>query len=205
MLTANGLAASSCATCGDSMSRIGRAPINIPAGVKVKIEGQNLHVEGGKGKLSIIVPETLTVIQDQQQLKVAIKDANDLTLKAMHGLYRALINNMVQGVVAGFSKELEIVGVGYRAQLQGKQLSLSVGFSHPVVVDIPQGITVEIPKPTQVVIKGFDKQLVGQFAANLRRIAPPEPYKGKGIKYAGEVIRRKAGKAATGSGAKAAG
>jgi len=205
MLTANGLAASSCATCGDTMSRIGRAPIAIPAGVKINIEGQNLHVEGAKGKLSITVPETLVVKQDQVQLKVEIKDANDTTLKAMHGLYRALINNMVQGVVAGFSKELEIVGVGYRAQLQGKQLSLSVGFSHLVVMDIPQGITVEVPKPTQVVIKGFDKQLVGQFAANLRRIAPPEPYKGKGIKYAGEVIRRKAGKAATGSGAKAAG
>ncbi len=205
MLTANGLAASSCATCGDTMSRIGRAPIAIPAGVKIKIEGQNIHVEGAKGKLAIVVPETLVVKQDLTQLKVEIKDANDTTLKAMHGLYRALINNMVQGVVAGFSKELEIVGVGYRAQLQGKQLSLSVGFSHPVIVDIPQGITVEVPKPTQVVIKGFDKQLVGQFAANLRRIAPPEPYKGKGIKYAGEIIRRKAGKAATGSGAKAAG
>lgn len=187
------------------MSRIGRAPIAIPSGVKVKIEGQNLHVEGAKGKLSIAVPETLVVKQDQQVLKVEIKNAEDTSLKAMHGLYRALINNMVQGVVAGFSKELEIVGVGYRAALQGKQLSLSVGFSHPVIVDIPQGITVEVPKPTQVVIKGFDKQLVGQFAANLRRIAPPEPYKGKGIKYAGEVIRRKAGKAATGSGAKAAG
>lgn len=187
------------------MSRIGRAPITIPAGVKVKIEGQNLHAEGPKGKLSIVVPETLVVKQDPQALKVEIKDPSDLSLKAMHGLYRALINNMVQGVVAGFSKELEIVGVGYRAQLQGKQLNLSVGFSHPVVVDIPQGLTVEVPKPTQVVIKGFDKQLVGQFAANLRRIAPPEPYKGKGIKYAGEVIRRKAGKAATGSGAKATG
>ena len=187
------------------MSRIGRAPISIPSGVKVKIELQNVHVEGAKGKLSIAVPETLTVKQDQQVLKVEIKNPEDTSLKAMHGLYRALINNMVQGVVAGFSKELEIVGVGYRAALQGKQLSLSVGFSHPVIVDIPQGITVEVPKPTQVVIKGFDKQLVGQFAANLRRIAPPEPYKGKGIKYAGELIRRKAGKAATGSGAKAAG
>lgn len=187
------------------MSRIGRSPITIPAGVKIKIDGQNLLVEGGKGKLSIVVPVTLVVTQDQQHLKVAIKEAGDTSLRAMHGLYRALINNMVQGVVAGFSKELEIVGVGYRAQLQGKQLSLNVGFSHPVIVEIPQGITVEVPKPTQVVIKGLDKQQVGQFAANLRRIAPPEPYKGKGIKYAGEVIRRKAGKAATGSGAKAAG
>ena len=112
---------------------------------------------------------------------------------------------MVHGVVNGFSKELEIVGVGYRAQLQGKQLSLSVGFSHPVLVPIPEGLTVEVPKPTTVVVKGSDKHLVGQFAANLRRIAPPEPYKGKGIKYVGEIIRRKAGKAATGSGAKAGG
>ena len=139
------------------MSRIGRAPITVPSGVKVKIEGQNFHVEGPKGKLSIVVPESLVVIQDQQLVKVSIKDATDLSLKAMHGLYRALINNMVQGVVAGFSKELEIVGVGYRAQLQGKQLSLSVGFSHPVIVEIPAGLTVEVPKPTQVVIKGVDK------------------------------------------------
>ena len=139
-----------------------------------------------------------------QQLKVA-RTGEESSDKAIHGLYRALIANMVQGVVSGFSKELEIVGVGYRAQLQGKQLSLSVGFSHPVVVPVPEGITVEVPKPTMVVVRGSDKQLVGQFAANLRGIAPPEPYKGKGIKYAGEVIRRKAGKAATGSGAKVAG
>ncbi|MBI4340935.1 MAG: 50S ribosomal protein L6 [Candidatus Omnitrophica bacterium] len=186
------------------MSRIGRAPIAIPAGVKLKIEGAHLHVEGPKGKLSIVVPQTLSVAQDQQQLKVA-RQGDEAAQRALHGLYRALINNMVQGVVHGFSKELEIVGVGYRAQLQGKQLSLSVGFSHPVVIDIPSGITVEVPKPTTIIVKGFDKQQVGQFAANLRRVAPPEPYKGKGIKYANEMIRRKAGKAATGSGAKAAG
>ena len=186
------------------MSRIGKAPVTIPSGVKVKIEGPQLHIEGPKGKLSIVVPDSLTVNQDQQHLKVE-RQGEESSDKAMHGLYRALINNMVQGVVSGFSKELEIVGVGYRAQLQGKQLSLSVGFSHPVVMDIPQGITVEVPKPTVVIVRGFDKQLVGQFAANLRRVAPPEPYKGKGIKYAGEMIRRKAGKAATGSGAKAAG
>ena len=187
------------------MSRIGRAPIPVPSGVKIAIEGAKVHVEGPKGKLSIVVPESLSIKADQQQLHVERKGEDPSSTGALHGLYRALINNMVQGVVAGFSKELEIVGVGYRAQLQGKQISLSVGFSHPVVVEIPQGITVEVPKPTVVVIKGFDKQQVGQFAANLRRIAPPEPYKGKGIKYAGEVIRRKAGKAATGSGAKAAG
>jgi len=186
------------------MSRIGRAPIPLPAGVQVKPEGQQLHVEGPKGKLSITVPPMLSVSLQEHQLHVA-STSQEKTGKMMHGLYRALIANMVQGVVSGFSKELEIVGVGYRAQLQGKQLSLHVGFSHPVLVPIPEGITVEVAKPTVVVVKGFDKQLVGQFASNLRRIAPPEPYKGKGIRYAGEVIRRKAGKAATGSGAKASG
>ena len=185
------------------MSRIGRAPVALPSGVKTKQEGASLLVEGPKGTLSIALPPAINVSVEAQQLTVsrAGEEASD---KAIHGLYRALIANMVQGVVSGFSKELEIVGVGYRAQLQGKQLSLSVGFSHPVVVPVPEGITVEVPKPTTVIVKGSDKQLVGQFAANLRRIAPPEPYKGKGIKYAGEVIRRKAGKAATGTGAKAA-
>ena len=186
------------------MSRIGRAPITVPPEVKTKIEGQQLHVEGSKGKLSIALPSTISVRTEGQQLHVQRSGEED-SLKALHGLYRALIANMVHGVVSGFSKELEIVGVGYRAALQGRQLSLNVGFSHPVVVSIPEGITIEIPKPTVVIVKGADKHLVGQFAANIRRIAPPEPYKGKGIKYAGEVIRRKAGKAATGSGAKAAG
>ena len=186
------------------MSRIGRAPIQLAAGVKIKPEGPQLHVEGPKGKLAITLPATIAVTQQEQRLMVSSSDEGK-DGKMMHGLYRALINNMVQGVAAGFSKELEIVGVGYRAQLQGKQLSLQVGFSHPVLVPVPEGITVEVPKPTAVVIKGADKQLVGQFAADIRRIAPPEPYKGKGIKYAGEVIRRKAGKAATGSGAKGAG
>ena len=186
------------------MSRIGRSPVTLPSGVSVKQEGQQLRIEGSKGKLSIALPPTITVTAEGQQLKVA-RTGEESSDKAIHGLYRALIANMVQGVVSGFSKELEIVGVGYRAQLQGKQLSLSVGFSHPVVVPVPEGITVEVPKPTTVIVKGSDKQLVGQFAANLRGIAPPEPYKGKGIKYAGETIRRKAGKAATGSGAKAAG
>ena len=186
------------------MSRIGRAPIAVPATVKIKGEEQRLLVEGPKGKLSIQLPPVITVeIQPQQLLvKVAGTEATD---RALHGLYRALIANMVGGVVSGFSKELEIVGVGYRAQLQGKQLTLHVGYSHPVVMPIPEGLTIEVPKPTSVIVKGSDKQLVGQFAANMRRIAPPEPYKGKGIKYAGEVIRRKAGKAATGSGAKAGG
>ena len=185
------------------MSRIGRAPVAIPSGVNVKQDGARLLVEGPKGKLAITIPPAISVKLSGQQVEVA-RSSDEKAVKALHGLSRALIANMVSGVVTGFSKELEIVGVGYRAQLKGKQLELSVGFSHPVLVPIPEGITVEVPKPTNLVIKGFDKQLVGQFAANIRHIAPPEPYKGKGIKYAGEVIRRKAGKAATGTGAKAA-
>ena len=169
----------------------------------MKQEGIRVAVEGPKGKLSLALPEQITVSVTDQA--VTVQRANDdQSVRALHGLTRALIANMVHGVVTGFSKELEISGVSYRAQLQGKQLSVQVGFSHPVLVPIPQGITVEVPKPTTVIVKGFDKQLVGQFAANLRRISPPEPYKGKGIKYAGEIIRRKAGKAATGSGAKVA-
>ena len=185
------------------MSRIGRAPVTIPSGVKVKQEGQRVLIEGPKGKLSIALPAPISMSISGQELQIK-RASDEQSERALHGLYRALIANMVQGVVSGFAKELEIAGVGYRAQLKGKQLELSVGFSHPVVVLIPEGITVEVPKPTSVIIKGYDKQLVGQFAANIRRIAPPEPYKGKGVKYAGEVIRRKAGKAATGAGAKAA-
>ncbi|OGX29580.1 MAG: 50S ribosomal protein L6 [Omnitrophica WOR_2 bacterium RIFCSPHIGHO2_02_FULL_67_20] len=186
------------------MSRIGRAPVTIPSGVTTKQEGASLLVEGPKGKLSLDIPPAVTVRLEGEQLKVE-RTAEDKRHRAMHGLYRALIANMVHGVSTGFSKELEISGVGYRAQLQGKQISIQVGFSHPVVVALPEGITVEVPKPTSVIVKGADKHLVGQFAANLRRIAPPEPYKGKGIKYVGEIIRRKAGKAATGAGAKAGG
>ena len=184
------------------MSRIGRAPVLLPAGVNVTQDAQQLRVEGPKGTLSLTLPSTITVAMKDQRVQVT-RSSDEQSQRAMHGLYRALIANMVQGVVTGFSKELEIVGVGYRAQVQGKQLSLSVGLSHPVVVAIPEGLTVETPKPTVVIVKGFDKHLVGQFAATLRRIAPPEPYKGKGIRYTGEVVRRKAGKAATGTGAKA--
>jgi large subunit ribosomal protein L6 len=184
------------------MSRIGRKPIAVPSGVTVTPQNGHLLVEGPKGKLSIALPSSISVAAEAHEILVT-RSGEAAADRAMHGLYRALIANMVHGVVTGFSKELEIVGVGYRAQLQGKQLQLHVGFSHPVLVPLPEGITVEVPKPTSVLVKGIDKQLVGQFAANLRRIAPPEPYKGKGIKYADEVIRRKAGKAATGAGAKA--
>ncbi len=186
------------------MSRIGRAPITLPAAVTVKSEASQVLVEGPKGKLSLTLPPSVSVALDGQQLKVSIS-GSEASDHALHGLYRALLANMVQGTAAGFSKELEIVGVGYRAQLAGKQLSLYVGFSHPVHMPIPEGLTVEVPKPTNVIVRGADKQLVGQFAADLRHVAPPEPYKGKGIRYAGEVVRRKAGKAATGSGAKTGG
>ena len=184
------------------MSRIGRMPVAIPATVKVKQEGARISVEGPKGKLSHEVPDVLTVSIAGTTLTVA-RSSDEARIRALHGLHRALIANMVKGVETGFSKDLEIVGIGYRAQVAGKTLTLNVGFSHPVIMAIPEFITVQTPKPTTLIISGPDKHDVGQFAANVRRVAPPEPYKGKGIKYANEVIRRKAGKAATGAGAKA--
>ncbi len=180
------------------MSHIGRAPVALPDGVTVSEVARRLHVTGPKGELSFMLPERVAVRVTGSTLTVE-RAGEEATDRAMHGLSRALIANMVHGVTQGFSKELEIVGIGYRAQLQGQQLVLTVGFSHPVHMAIPQGVTVEVPKPTVVVVKGTDKYLVGQFASDIRRVAPPEPYKGKGIKYAGEVIRRKAGKAATGT------
>lgn len=186
------------------MSRIGRAPITLPGAVKVKADGKRVLVEGPKGKNEWVLPEPIRIQVDGHTVTLT-RDGDEKATKALHGLSRALIANMVSGVINGFSRELEIVGVGYRAALQGKQLTLNVGFSHQVFVAIPDGITVEVPKPTSVVVKGIDKQKVGQFAANIRRIAPPEPYKGKGIRYSGEQIRKKAGKAATGAGAKAGG
>lgn len=180
------------------MSRIGRAPILIPNQVKVVQEGSRIAVEGPKGKLSVTLPSGLSA--SLQDGKLVIQRASDKkSLKALHGLYRVLVLNMVEGVTEGFSKELEIVGVGYRAQVQAGTLSLHVRFSHPVTIPIPEGITIETPKPTTILVKGIDKQVVGQVAATIRRVAPPEPYKGKGIRYVGEVIRRKAGKAATGA------
>ena len=175
----------------------------IPSGVKVTQADHAVRVEGPKGKLAITLPGAITVTVKDAALTVA-RAGDEKAMRALHGLYRALIANMVTGVATGFHKELEIVGIGYRSQVQGKQLVLHVGYSHPVALDIPEGLTVDVPKPTQLVVKGADKQAVGQFAATIRDVAPPEPYKGTGIRYAGEVVRRKAGKAATGSGAKAA-
>ena len=186
------------------MSRVGRSPIVIPSGVKVNLDAGQIRIEGAKGKLALALPPTCSVEVKDQRLHVLYSAEADAGT-AMHGLYRALVANMVLGVSTGFSKELEIIGVGYRAQVQGKTLSLNVGFSHPVVMPIPEGLTIETPKPTSIIVKGSDKQLVGQFAAQLRRVAPPEPYKGKGIRFVGEVVKRKAGKAATGAGAKSSG
>ena len=180
------------------MSRIGRQPVVIPEKVTVTQNGASLLVEGPKGKLSITLPGSLSAKNEPKQVLIE-RHSDEKPVKALHGLYRALVQNMVNGVTNGFTKELEVIGVGYRAQAQGKTLELTVGFSHPVKFPVPDGITVETPKPTSVIVKGIDRQLVGQVAANIQRVAPPEPYKGKGIKFVGQVIRRKAGKAATGA------
>ena len=173
-------------------------PVVVPSSVKLTQKGTTWNVEGPKGKLSLTLPSELSATLESGSF--VLQRCNDQkNSKALHGLYRALVSNAVKGAAEGFSRELEISGVGYKAQAKGKQLELTVGFSHPVVVDVPDGMTVETPKPTFIIIKGADKQQVGQLAAAIRHVAPPEPYKGKGIKYAGEVIRRKAGKAATGA------
>jgi large subunit ribosomal protein L6 len=177
------------------MSRIGNAPITVPSGVDVMINGRNVTVKGPKGQLDREIPGDITMSLDGETLTVA--RANDEnTTKALHGLARSLVNNMVIGVTEGFRKELEIVGVGYRAEAQGPNgLRLNLGFSHTVDVKAPEGITFEVPQQTQVVVTGIDKEVVGQVAANIRSIRKPEPYKGKGVRYAGERVLRKAGKA----------
>ena len=177
------------------MSRIGRAPIEIPAGVTVKVDDSNLvAVKGPKGELSRQIPKDMKISVEGSVIKVD-RPSDDKTHRSLHGLSRTLINNMVVGVTDGFSKSLEINGVGYRAQKQGKNLNLSLGFSHPVIVEPPAGITFEVPSANAIVVSGIDKELVGSMAAKIRSFRKPEPYKGKGIKYAGEHIRRKEGKA----------
>lgn len=176
------------------MSRVGLRPIVVPNQVKVEVQADLVVVEGPKGKLSHRLPPGITLGKQNGQFLVK-RAGEDKGQKSLHGLTRTLIDNMVIGVTQGFVKELEIVGVGYRAQGSSDKLELFVGLTHPVVYPIPAGVTVETPKPTQVIVKGIDKALVGQVAARLRDFAKPEPYKGKGIRYAGEVIRRKAGKA----------
>lgn len=177
------------------MSRIGRAPIPIPDGVEVDISGQKVTVTGPKGKLRHTVVEPIRVSAEDGTL-VLTRPTDRGPHRALHGLSRSLVANMVQGVSAGFERQLEIVGVGYRAQLKGAALELAVGYSHPVTIEPPDGIAFEVPSPTQVVVRGIDKQAVGQITAQIRAVRPPEPYKGKGIRYAGEVVRRKVGKRA---------
>jgi large subunit ribosomal protein L6 len=175
------------------MSRIGKAPIEIPSGVDVTITGQHVTVKGPKGTLSRVIPGEIIVRKEDSTLLVE-RPNDERQNRSLHGLSRTLVSNMVIGVTDGFSKELEIVGVGYRAEAQGANLRLALGFSHPVNVPAPDGITFEIPVQTRIIIKGIDKELVGQVAANIRSIRKPEPYKGKGVRYAGERILRKAGK-----------
>jgi large subunit ribosomal protein L6 len=176
------------------MSRIGKAPITVPGGVTVTIDGADILVKGPKGELSRTLPERVTVRQDGDVLVVERVD-EERESRALHGLIRSLVQNMVTGVTEGFHKDLDIVDVGYRAAPKGSGLELSLGFSHPVVVDAPEGITFNVPQPTRVEVHGIDKQLVGQVAANIRAWRTPEPYKGKGVRYVDEHVRRKAGKA----------
>jgi large subunit ribosomal protein L6 len=177
------------------MSRIGKKPIVIPSGVKVHIEGALIRAEGPKGKLSQPVPAGLKAVMDDGKVTIA-RQGDDRKIRALHGLARALIANMVNGVKDGFEKKLEIVGIGYRAQSQGRNLQLALGYSHPVIFPLPEGITAEIDKQTAITLRGADKALLGETAAQLRALRKPDPYKGKGIKYADEVIRRKVGKKA---------
>ena len=177
------------------MSRIGKQPIELPSGVNVAISPGRVQVNGPLGELSQTVPARMKVEHEDGNLVVKrpTERGDD---RALHGLTRSLLSNMVEGVTKGFEKRLEIQGVGYRAALRGTDLELNVGFSHPVVVKPPQGITFEVPEPTVVLVKGIDKQQVGEIAAQVRKVRPPEPYKGKGIRYEGEYVRRKVGKRA---------
>ena len=177
------------------MSRIGRQPIPLPAGVTVAIEPETVRVNGPKGELCERIHKDIEVTQDGEQLVVS-RPTDRGEHRALHGLTRSLVANMVHGVTTGYEKRLEIQGVGYRAQLKGRNLELAVGFSHPVGVPAPEGIEFEVPQPTRVVVKGISKQLVGETAAIIRKQRPPEPYKGKGIRYEGEHVPRKVGKRA---------
>lgn len=176
------------------MSRVGRKPITLPAQVKARVDKNTVYVEGPKGKLQLAIPSAFKT--ELKEKDIVISRPSDLKPDmARHGLYRSLVNNMIVGVLEGYTKHLEIQGVGYKAQSQGKTLNMSLGFSHQVNFPIPEGITIKTPKPTQIAIEGIDKKLVGDVAAAIRAHYKPEPYKGKGIRYKGEYVRRKAGKA----------
>jgi large subunit ribosomal protein L6 len=175
------------------MSRIGKLPIPVPSGVEVAIDGQTITVNGPKGRLSHVLAEPITIAQEDGTLTVARPDDERLS-KSLHGLSRTLIANMVVGVTAGYTKNLEIVGTGYRVAAKGGDLEFALGFSHPVVIAAPEGISFRVDSPTRFAVEGIDKQKVGEVAANIRKLRKPDPYKGKGVRYQGEVIRRKAGK-----------
>ncbi|QPZ39144.1 50S ribosomal protein L6 [Paramicrobacterium chengjingii] len=176
------------------MSRIGKLPIDIPAGVDVSINGQSVVVKGPKGELSLTIAEPIVAKLDDGQVVVSRPD-EERESRSLHGLTRTLINNNIIGVTTGYSKGLEVVGTGYRVQQKGSNIEFALGFSHPVIVEPPAGITLTVEGNNKVMVSGIDKQAVGETAANIRKIRKPEPYKGKGVRYAGEVIRRKAGKA----------
>ena len=180
------------------MSRVGQRPIEVPGGVTVTINGANVSVKGPKGEIQRDLPEICNYKQEGSTITVT-RSTEDGTARSMHGLARTLLANMVEGVTTGFTKELEIVGVCYKAEAKGKELVLTLGFSHPIHFAVPEGIKIETPAPTQIKVSGIRKDLVGQVAADIRRLRPPEPYKGKGVKYVGEYIQRKAGKAAVGT------
>lgn len=175
------------------MSRIGNKPIAVPAGVEVKIDGQKITVKGPKGTLEREIHKNISVEMENNTIKVT-RPNNEALNRSLHGLTRTLISNMIEGVEKEYTRELQINGVGYRAQKQGNNLNLTLGYSHQVIFDAPEGITFDVPNPNTIIVKGIDKELVGQTAANIRTKRPPEVYRGKGIKYAEEVIRRKEGK-----------
>jgi large subunit ribosomal protein L6 len=177
------------------MSRIGRLPVAIPSGVELSIDGQLVTVKGPKGTLSQVIAEPITVERDEDGTILVKRPDDERRSRSLHGLSRTLIANMVIGVTEGYSKTLEIVGVGYRVQAQGQNLEFALGFSHPVVVEAPEGISFAVESPTKFAVSGIDKQKVGEVAATIRKLRKPDPYKGKGVRYAGEVVRRKAGKA----------
>jgi large subunit ribosomal protein L6 len=176
------------------MSRIGKMPIAIPAGVEVKIEGQEITVKGPKGTLAHSIPAPITVVMEENNLVVTRPD-DERNSRSLHGLTRTLIANNIEGVTKGFTKGLEIVGTGYRVTAKGSALEFALGYSHPILVEPPVGITFQVDGNTKITVVGIDKQAVGEVAANIRKLRKPEPYKGKGVRYAGEVVRRKAGKA----------
>jgi large subunit ribosomal protein L6 len=177
------------------MSRIGRQPIEVPGGVDVRIDGTHVSVKGPRGTLERSLHPEMKLVQEDGTIRVE-RPSDEAMHRSLHGLTRTLVANMVEGVTKGYEKRLEILGVGYRASLRGQDLEIAAGFSHPVIVQRPEGVEFEVPQPTRITVRGNDKQAVGEIAAKIRKIRPPEPYKGKGIRYEGEHVRKKAGKAA---------